>query len=136
MTFELLRQLSYVDMSRVALHGHSMGAYLDVATLGAYPDDFRVGSHTGGGVRPDFIIAGPAPSITQARGMRTPYQFHHGGADNTVPLSYDQRLDSLLTSLGAAHELFVYPGADHLAVRLSPEMLAHVHDWYAAHGMF
>jgi len=136
MTYLLLRKLGYVDVSRVAAHGHSMGAYVDVALLGAYPNDFRVASHTGGGVRPAFIVAGPAPSITQALPLRTPYEMHHGDADSTVPLSYDQRQDSLFTALGVDHQLFVYPGLDHLAVRTSPQMFQRVHDWYHAHGMF
>jgi dienelactone hydrolase len=136
MTLELLRRLGYVDMTRVALHGHSMGAYLDVATAGAYPNDFRVGSQTGGGVRPDFIVAGPAPSPAQARTIRIPFQMHHGDADATVPLSYDQRFDSLLSALGVQHELFVYPGEDHLQVRTDANMFTRVHDWYHVHGMF
>jgi dienelactone hydrolase len=136
MTYLLLRKLGYVDMNRVAAHGHSMGAYVDVALLGAYPKDFRVASHTGGGVRPAFIVAGPAPTITQALPLRTPYQMHHGGADSTVALSYDQRQDSLLAALVVDHELFVYPGLDHLAVRTSPLMMQRVHDWYHSHGMF
>ena len=136
MTFELLRRLGYVDMSRVALHGHSMGAYLDVATAGAYPADFRVGSQTGGGVRPDFIVSGPAPSPTQARTIRIPFQMHHGDADATVPLSYDQRFDSLLTALGVEHQLFVYSGEDHLQVRTDATMFTRVRAWYTAHGMF
>jgi dienelactone hydrolase len=136
MTRELLRQLGYVDMSRVALHGNSMGAYVNAAVAGAYPTDFRAVSSTGGGVRPDDIIAGPMPSVAQARGIRTPYQIHHGAADTTVPLSMDERLDSLLTSLGVPHELDVYPGVDHGGMRRDPLMLQRVHDWYAAHGIF
>src|SRR5689334_15337647 len=65
MTHELLRRLHYVDMSRVAHHGHSLGAYLGVATIAAYPNDFRVASHTGGGVRPTAIVIGPASTVTQ-----------------------------------------------------------------------
>ena len=136
MTHELLRRLGYVDMSRVAAHGHSMGAYLQVATAGTYPSDFRVASQTGGGVRPDFIVFGPAPSPSQARTIQTPFQMHHGDADATVPLSYDVRFDSLLSSIGVEHQLFVYPGEDHLATRLDATMLERVRAWYAAHGMF
>lgn len=136
MTYELLRKLGYVDMSRVALHGHSMGAYLNIATAGAYPGDFRAASTTGGGVRPSNIVAGPAPSPSQAQSARTPFQMHHGELDTTVPLSYDQRFDSLLTATGVDHQLYVYPGEDHLQVRLDPTMLARVRAWYAAHGMF
>src|SRR4030095_4411125 len=124
------------DMSRVAVHGHSMGAYLDVAEIATYPNDFRVASHTGGGVRPDFIVAGPAPTSAEARTIRVPYQMHHGDADDVVPLSYEQRLDSVLAGVGDQHELYIYPGADHLATRTNPAMFAHVHDWCAAHGIF
>jgi dienelactone hydrolase len=136
MTHELLRRLSYVDMTRIALHGHSMGAYVDVATASAYPNDFRVGSHTSGGVRPSAIISGPAPSPAQAEGLRIPYEMHHGDADETVPLAYDQRLDSLLAAHGVDHELFVYAGEDHLTVRTDPNALSRTRTWYAAHGMF
>lgn len=136
MTRELLRRLSYVDQSRVAAHGHSMGAYLGVAAAAAYPNDFRVASHTGGGVRPAFIVAGPAPTVADAHALTIPWQMHHGDADATVPLSYDQRMDSVLTATGLAHELVVYAGQDHLAVRASAATLGHIHDWYAAHGMF
>lgn len=135
-TYGLLQRLGYVDMSRVALHGHSMGAYVNTALAGAYPTDFRVASQTGGGVRPDYIVIGPAPSPSQALGIRVPFQMHHGELDTTVPLSYDQRFDSLLTATGVEHVLYVYPGEDHLQVRTDTAMLARVHAWYAAHGMF
>lgn len=136
MTHELLKRLGYVDMTRVALHGHSMGAYLDVAAASAYPNDFRVASHTGGGVRPAFINSGPAPTLAQAGGITIPFQMHHGDADSTVPLSYDQRLDSLLTALGVEHQLYLYAGESHLQVRTDAAMLARVQAWYATHGMF
>jgi hypothetical protein len=38
---EILRTLSYVDQSRVAAHGHSMGAFVTTALVAAYPADFR-----------------------------------------------------------------------------------------------
>lgn len=136
MTRELLRRLGYVDMSRVALHGHSMGAYLGVAAAGEYAQDFRVASQTGGGIRPGLIRSGPAPSPAQARSIRIPFQMHHGGADETVPLSFDQRFDELLSTMGVEHQLFIYPGKGHLEVRQDPIVLERIHAWYAAHGMF
>ena len=132
----LLVRLGYVDTTRIALHGHSMGAWVNSALAAAYPNDFRVASTTGGGVRPDFIVSGPAPSPDQGRGIRIPFQLHHGDQDATVPLSYDQRFDSLLTAAGVDHQFFVYPGEDHLAVRTDATMFARVHAWYTAHGMF
>jgi dienelactone hydrolase len=135
-TYKLLARLGYVDMSRIALHGHSMGAFVTVAVAGAYPSDFRVASHTGGGVRPSQVLSGPGSTLAQASTIRTPYQTHHGGADSTVPLSFDERLDSLFTAMGLEHQFYVYPGETHEQSRTDTTMLARVHAWYTAHGMF
>jgi dienelactone hydrolase len=130
----ILGGLGYVDISRVGLHGHSMGAFVTSATAGAHPDLFRAASHTAGGIRPDFVSA-PAPTESQIAGIRAPYQMHHGDRDFVVLLLADQLLDAVLTARGVDHELVVYPGADHDDVSLSPTMLDRVRGWYAAKGM-
>ena len=135
MTRALLDRLGYVDMSRLAMHGHSMGAYLEVAEASAYPSEFRLASTTGGGIRPDGILAGPAPTSAQARGIRIPFSMHHGDADETVPLDFDRRLAAILEEHHVPHELFIYPGG-HLAPRANAEMFERVHAWYATYGMF
>jgi dienelactone hydrolase len=134
---ELLRALGYVDMGRVAAHGHSMGAFVTAALVGASPGAFRVASHTAGGVRP---AGGPgdaaAPVDSQVAGVRAPYQLHHGDADAVVALALDQRLAAALAARGVEHELVVYPGASHADVAQSPVVLERVRAWYAGHGMF
>jgi dienelactone hydrolase len=134
MTHDLLARLGYVDMNRIALHGHSMGAYLDAATASRYPNDFRVASATGGGVRPDRFLAGPAPGAADVEHIRIPFQLHHGESDATVPLDYDQRFAALLQSHGVAHELWAYPGG-HLAPQANPLMFDRVRAWYVKYGM-
>ena len=130
---EILRTLGYVDQGRVAAHGHSMGAFVTTALVATYPNDFRVASHTAGGIRLQGIIAGPAPSESQARLIRTPYQLHHGDEDTVVPIAQDQRLDAVLQGNGVVHELHIYPGVDHIEVATSPTVLARIRAWYAAH---
>jgi dienelactone hydrolase len=130
---EILRTLSYVDQSRVAAHGHSMGAFVTTALVATYPTDFRVASHTAGGIKLPGILIGPAPSEAQARAIRTPYQLHHGDQDTVVPIAQDQRLDAVLQAVGIAHEFHVYPGVDHIEIGTSPTVLARIRGWYAAH---
>jgi dienelactone hydrolase len=134
-TVAILRELGYVDMARVAAHGHSMGAFVTAGFTAAYPDDIRVASHTAGGARPDNV-AGAAPTEAQAAAIRTPYQWHHGDADAVVPLSMDQRFDAALTRGGVVHEGHVYAGASHADLARHPQMLQRVRAWYAAHGLF
>jgi dienelactone hydrolase len=133
--YEILRGLGYVAMGRVAAHGHSMGAFVTTALIATYPSDFRVASHTAGGVRID-VITGAAPTETQARGIRTPYQLHHGDADSVVPIESDRRLDTVLLSVGVTHELLVYAGAEHNDVANNPTVLARIRAWYSTHGLF
>ena len=134
MTRELLRRLPYVDNTRIAAHGHSLGAYLQVAWLSAYPHDAQVASQTGGGIRPPGSRIAPAPTVEQAARLSVPYQLHHGSADETVPLSWDERLASVLNEHGVPNALYIYAGG-HLAPRANPLMFERVHAWYAAHGV-
>jgi dienelactone hydrolase len=134
MTRELLQGIPYVDNARVAAHGHSLGAYLQVAWLAAYSHDVRVASHTGGGIRPPRSRIASAPTADQAARLSVPYQLHHGSADETVPLAWDERLAGVLTDRGVANALYIYPGG-HLAPRSNPLMFERVRAWYAAHGV-
>lgn len=134
MTRELLRRLPYVDNARVAAHGHSLGAYLQVAWLATYREDVRVASHTGGGVRPPGSRITPAPTVDEARRISVPYQLHHGSADETVPISWDERLAGVLRDDHVPSALYVYDGG-HLAPRSSPLMFERVRAWYATHGV-
>ena len=134
--YEILRGLGYVDMARVAAHGHSMGAFVTTALIATYPTDFRVASHTAGGVRPDSIVLAAAPTESQGRSIRTPYQLHHGDVDSVVPIEFDRRLDTMLLSVGTAHELFVYTGAEHNDVSNNPTVLGRIRTWYSNHGLF
>jgi len=130
----ILGGLGYVDVSRIALHGHSMGAFVTAATAGAFPDLFRAATHTAGGIRPDFVSA-PAPTESQVAGIRAPYQMHHGDRDFVVLLLADQLMDAVLTARGVDHELVIYPGADHDDVSQNSTMLARVRAWYQAKGL-
>ena len=133
---DLLRSLGYVDMQRVAAHGHSMGAFLTAALVGAATGSFRAASHTAGGVRPPGgSVEFAAPVDSQVMRLATPYQMHHGDIDLVVPLSMDQRLDSLLASRGVLRELHVYPGADHDDVPFSRTMYDRVRAWYQRYGV-
>ena len=134
-TVTVLARLGYVDTTRVAAHGHSMGAFVTVAFVAAHPGDVRVASHTSGGVLLDAVHheGMPIPSVEQARRIRTPYQWHHGLLDYAVPFLLDKRLDSVLE---APHEGYIYPRLNHAAVAMNPQVLERVRAWYAAHGLF
>lgn len=131
----VLARLGYVDVRRVAAHGHSMGAFVTTAFVAAYPGDVRVASHTAGGVLLDALhLEGvPAPSVAEARRVQTPYQWHHGLMDFAVPFLLDRRFDLVLK---APHEGYLYRHLRHAEVAENPEVLARIRTWYTAHGLF
>ena len=136
LTYTLLRRLGYVDMSRVAAHGHSMGAFVTAALIGAHSADFRAASHTAGGARPGTSVGAlPAPVESQVQGIRVPYQMHHGDRDVVVQLAADRLLESILAAQGVTHELHVYAGADHDDVTRDATVLSRVRGWYLRHGV-
>ena len=64
-TLSILSRLGYVDLRRVAAHGHSMGAFVTTAFAATHGDLLRVASHTAGGVRPDGIPLASAPALAR-----------------------------------------------------------------------
>ena len=131
---EILRALGYVDVSRLALHGHSLGAFVTTATAGTHPELFRAVSHTAGGIGPSVIPA-VTPTASQVAGIRAPYQMHHGALDVFIPFYADELLADAFEARGHAHELVIYPTADHDDVRVNSTVLARVRAWYASHGV-
>jgi dienelactone hydrolase len=130
----VLARLGYVDVQRVAAHGHSMGAFVTTAFVSAYPGDVRVASHTAGGVlmNTTTLKGIPAPSAAEARHIHIPYQWHHGLLDFAVPFLLDQRFDSVL---GGDHEGYIYRRLNHAGVAEDPTVLKRIKAWYTAHGL-
>jgi dienelactone hydrolase len=130
----VLGRLGYVDVRRVAAHGHSMGAFVTTAFVAVYPGDVRVASHTAGGVLDGIHLEGvPIPSVDQGRRIQTPYQWHHGLKDFAVPFLLDQRLNKVLAG---SHEGYLYPRLGHAEIAEDPEVLKRIRAWYDRNGLF
>jgi dienelactone hydrolase len=130
-TYELLECVGDVDLTRVAAHGHSMGAFITGEFVGAFPDLFKAASHTAGGTNTGPFATEPAVAAQ----IVAPYQIHHGDADIVVQLEYDQALADVLESNGVEHEFTVYPGYTHEQMSGDEGMLEAVRAWYTDHGV-
>jgi dienelactone hydrolase len=93
-----------VERDRVALIGHSLGAFLALA----------VGASEGGRVAAVIeyygVLTHTAPPMVA---NMPPTLILHGSADVTIPVRYAYELDALLTSYNRPHEMKIYPGAGH-----------------------
>ena len=93
-----------VERDRIALIGHSLGAFLALA----------VGASEGGRVAAVIeyygVLTHTAPPMVA---NMPPTLILHGSADATIPVRYAYKLDALLTSYNRPHEMKIYPGAGH-----------------------
>jgi len=129
---DLLSCVAGVDMTRLAAHGHSMGAFVNGQLLGSHPGDFRAASHSAGGAND----TGPnATRAAVAAEIRTPYQLHHGDADTVVGIGLDRTLAGILDANRTPHELREYPGYTHEQMALDSNMLERVREWYRNYGV-
>lgn len=124
---DILGALGYVDTKRVAVHGHSMGAFLTVAIAGAFPDEIRAASHTAGGDQ--------SYNKELSTKVRAPYSIHHGDADTSVSITCDKRFEATLKQGKVEYEFHVYPGFAHRQTSTNELVLKRVRDWYAKHGV-
>lgn len=101
---DTLAQNPAVERDRIALLGHSLGAFLALA----------VGASEGGRVAAVVEYYGGMNNsyIPMAANM-PPTLILHGSADATVPVRYAYNLDALLTSYSRPHDIKIYPGAGH-----------------------
>ncbi|HEU5073364.1 MAG TPA: dienelactone hydrolase family protein, partial [Polyangiaceae bacterium] len=127
----LLACVAGVDGTRLAAHGHSMGAFLSAELVGTFASDFLAASHSAGGTS-DYGVAtspGAAESIT------APYQIHHGESDTVVDIALDHAFQEVLEANAVRHEFHTYPGYTHQAIATDETMLDRVGAWYATHGV-
>ncbi|MBK6686753.1 MAG: dienelactone hydrolase family protein [Deltaproteobacteria bacterium] len=136
-TRRLLACRPEVDLSRVAAHGHSMGAMVTGALVGRYPALFQAASHTAGGVGDGGLVNDGVftTSAADVATIRAAYQLHHGEDDEVVPVALGARMADLLAAAGVTHEWWPYAGYNHAAISQDPVMLERIRTWYQAHGL-
>jgi dienelactone hydrolase len=124
---DLLGTLGYVDMKRIAVHGHSMGGFLTVAIAGTFPERVKAASHTAGGEQPY--------NKNLSLKVRAPYSIHHSEDDKNVSIGCDERFEATLTRNQVPHEMHVYHGLLHRETATDPTVMERIHAWYAKQGI-
>jgi carboxymethylenebutenolidase len=101
---DVLGQNPAVERDKIALIGHSLGAFLALA----------VGASEGNRVAAIVEYYGTLNNGYRSRAANMPPTLIlHGSADRTIPVRYAYDLDALLTSYNRPHEMKIYPGAEH-----------------------
>ena len=136
-----LAQLGLVDPGRIALFGHSYGAFLALRTMVDNPGVFAAGilfaglydwdrdyPNSGDYVRHRFGDRDASPSLYQERNplnqldrLTAELLIVHGTADTNVSIRSSERLVSALIDMGRSFDYMAYPGERHEWVRWQTE---------------
>jgi dienelactone hydrolase len=147
---DILNYLGYVNMTRIAIHGHSAGAGATIAALDMWNGHFKAASHTGGA----NCAGSQCPTISERNAIDTPYSLNHGCADTTAPVADEQSLYNYFVSNGrpANVQLRWYDGTGvplttcgcspnctsdtHAESHQDPAMIKNVINWYTTYGVY
>jgi dienelactone hydrolase len=117
----VLATRSDVNLNRLAMWGHSRGAFASIGVASDFGRDLKALGFTAGGVLDDADLSEPSyPSVTEASHITAPTIMFLGSTDPVVPPANSLRLQTLLTSLGVTNTRIVYD-----TTAISPSTDAH-----------
>ena len=142
----VLAGLGYVDTNRVAVFGHSMGAFATIGDSASLSNRIRTAIITAGGAIPDSAgNTNAAPTVTEASSIRTPFLMFHCDADPVVPPARSQLFQQMLNSNAVVNLRIIYssnaiPNQSnwhniHQDAAINADVLTNTFQWLQARGV-
>jgi dienelactone hydrolase len=142
-----LGSLGYVDTSRVAVWGHSKGAYAAIGQVAALGARIRAAGMSAGGVVPGSVADGAnqaPPTVGEAQPTVAPFIMFHGTVDGAVPPSSSERFRAMLDQNGVPGARHTYDTQGlppdlqhnlHKTPAFNSDMLQRLRAWLTTHGV-
>jgi dienelactone hydrolase len=142
-----LARLGYVDMSRVAVWGHSKGAYATIGQVAAMGSQIRAAGMSAGGIVPGTVAGGArqaAPTEGEAQPVVAPFIMFHGTVDPAVSPSFSASFKAMLDENGVPNARHIYDTSGlspdlrhnlHKTPAFNADMLAKFRSWLTTHGV-
>lgn len=134
-----------VDPTRIAVFGHSKGAYAAIGQVSAAGTVVRAAAITAGGIVPDSAgTQQSAPTVSESSGVTAPFILFHGNVDGAVPPSRSVAFRDLLQSLAVPVERIEYdvsaldPNVQHnlhLDPAINADLLQRTRAWFTQWGV-
>lgn len=135
---EILSAVPEVDMTRLALFGHSMGAFLTVGLAGEIPDQIKAVCISAGGTAGQTNTGLASPAVQEVQGITAPFLMFHGTADTTVVPAQSVNLRNILTTNGVPNKRLLYQGIGHDIINSNvkrADIHALTRAWFTEHGV-
>ena len=142
----VLAGLPFVDTNRVALFGHSMGAFATIGDAAVLGQRIRAATITSGGIIPDTAgTSNAAPTVTEASPVQTPFLMFHCDGDPVVPPVRSQLFQQLLNGNSVTNLRTVYSSNSipnmnnwhniHQDAAINADVLTNTFQWFKARGV-
>ncbi len=142
----VLASLAYVDTNRLAIFGHSMGAFNTIGSAALLVPRLRAAAMTAGGVIPD--VAGTnnaAPTVSEGNPVRAPFIMFCCDADPVVQPTNSARFQLVLNSNSVPNSRIVYPSNSipnpsnwhniHQDSNINANFLTNIFSWFKTYGV-
>ena len=130
---EILRQQKDVDPKRIALYGHSMGAFVTIALAAAASGKITAAAITSGGVQTAKGSTAAAPTTDVAAKVRVPFLILQGSKDTTVPSESSELFKEVLDTNNVPNERHVFDGVGHnVPTEQTDEVNRQLCEWFTA----
>src|SRR4030095_7263123 len=135
---EILADIPGVDMTRLAVFGHSMGSFLSCGLSGEIPSQIKAACISAGGTAGLTDTGYASPATQEVQGITAPFLMFHGTADTTVLPSQSDNLQTILTRNSAQSKRLLYQGINHDIIFPSvkrADIHAIMRAWFTQHGV-
>lgn len=139
----VLATRSDVDVSRLAMWGHSRGAFAAIGIASDFGDALKALGFSAGGIHETADLS--EPNAAEASDITAPTIMFHGSTDAIVPPADSARLQSLLNTLGVTNSRVLFdttgitPSTNahniHQVSALNTDMLTQWRAWLTTHGV-
>jgi len=134
--FDILGGLGCVDLNRVAVAGHSMGAFATIGYCGTAPERVRAVVVCAGGVTTRTGV--PMPAADLAARITAPTLILHGTVDGAVAPASSAQLQTILAQRQIACRRVLFEGTNHdlpTNAATRDTVLALIREWFATQGV-
>lgn len=136
--FDVLTDLGNVDMDRIAVWGHSRGAFLAIGAASYFGPQIKVLGFSSGGIHTNNDASDVSfPYVNEIGGIIAPSIMFYGTNDTVVLPSTSSLLQSHLNTMGVPNDRkgYTYGHNLHQDPTINADMLAEFENWLNYYGV-